>query len=200
MGIRTEIRGIDTIPQNSAGILAAKHASNYDAVLAWQLRPRVTAFAKKELFKIPFLGLMFNKIGVVKVDRGSGKSFDDMKKVADFLEETNNLLIVFPEATRVKPGVRKKLKSGAFHLYNEHNIPVYPVATNTGQLWRKGFWHRSGTIIYEVGEALPTGLDKKAFMQAMHEKIILRSDEIMREQGLDLPPYEDQIIYSKKGR
>ena len=198
MGIKVEIRGRESIPKDSPSILAAKHQSNFDAVLAWQLRDRLTAFAKKELFNIPLLGVIFKKIGVIRVDRGSGKSFDDMQRVANFLHETNNLIIVFPEATRVPPGVRKKLKSGAYHLYKEYNIPVYPLATNSGQFWRKGFWHTPGKVVYEIGERLPQGLEKKDFMAAMHEKIIIRSDELMREQGMDLPPHDDQPIYIKK--
>ena len=198
MGIKTEIRGLEFIPENSPSIFVAKHQSNFDAVLAWQLRDKITAFAKKELFKVPLLGVIFNKIGVIKVDRGSGKSFDEMQRVADFLKETNNLLLIFPEATRVPPGNRKKLKSGAYHLYKEYNIPVYPVATNSGQFWRKGFWHAGGKVVYEIGKPLPPGLEKKDFMKAMHETVVLRSDELMREQGLDLPPHGEQPLYTKK--
>lgn len=198
MGITTEIRGLDTIPIDSPAIIVAKHQSNFDAVLVWQLRDRLTAFAKKELFRVPLLGVIFNKIGVIRVDRGSGKSFEEMQRVANFLKETNNMIVIFPEATRVPPGVRKKLKSGAYHLYKEYNIPVYPIATNSGQFWRKGFWHTPGKVVYEIGECMPQGLEKSDFMAAMHERVVLRSDELMREQGMDLASHEDQPIYSKK--
>lgn len=200
MGIRTEIRGLEAIPKDSPSIIVAKHQSNFDAVLAWQLRDRLTAFAKKELFRVPLLGVIFRKIGVIRVDRGSGKSFEEMQRVADFLQETSNMIVVFPEATRVPPGTRKKLKSGAYFLYKEYDIPVFPIATNSGQFWRKGFWHSSGKVVYEVGACLPKGLEKKKFMEAMHGSVILRSDELMREQGLDLPPYEEQPVYSKKAK
>lgn len=198
MGISTEIRGLENIPKDSPAIVVAKHQSNFDAVLAWQLRDRLTAFAKKELFRVPLLGVIFNKIGVIRVDRGSGKSFDEMQYVANYLRETNNLILIFPEATRVPPGVRKKLKSGAYHLYKGYDIPVYTIATNTGQFWRKGFWHSAGKVVYEIGAPLPQGLEKKDFMAAMHERVVLRSDELMREQGMDLPPYEEQPVYTKK--
>ncbi len=198
MGIHTEIRGLDTIPKDSPAIIVAKHQSNFDAVLAWQLRNRLTAFAKKELFRVPLLGVIFNKIGVIRVDRGSGKSFEEMQQVASFLKETNNMIIVFPEATRVPPGTRRKLKSGAYFLYKEYDIPVFPIATNSGQFWRKGFWHSSGKVIYEVGNCLPKGLEKKEFMAAIHQRMVLRSDTLMREQGLDLPPYDAQPFYNKK--
>ena len=200
MGIRSEIRGLEKIPKDSPAIIVAKHQSNFDAVLAWQLRDRITAFAKKELFNIPLLGVIFNKIGVVRVDRGSGKSFDEMSKVASFLKDTNNMIIIFPEATRVPPGYKRNLKSGAYHLYKGYDIPVYSIATNSGQFWRKGFWHSPGKVIYEVGDCFPAGLEKKEFMKLLHNNVVLRSDEFMREQGLDLPPNEDQPLYAKKSK
>ena len=182
-GIRHEYRFPERLPKEGALIIAAAHQSNMDPMLTCLLRSDVTALAKKELFSLPFIGAILTKIQVIKIDRKSKTAHKGMESVADHLSEYKRPLIVYPQATRVAVGTSKRLKSGAYYLYKDAGLKVYPVATSTGLFWTRGFWHRAGTAVFQVGEAFPEGLSKEEFIKRMHEEIVVKSNALMREAG-----------------
>ena len=52
----------------------------------------------------------------------------------------NRSMMIFPQGTRVKPGISSKEKPylpGVFFLYSQAKVPVIPVAHNAGLLWPK---------------------------------------------------------------
>ena len=182
-GIKYEYRFPERLPKEGALIIAAAHQSNMDPILTFPLRPDVTALAKKELFSLPFIGPILKKAKIIKIDRQSKKAHRGMQEVAEHVEESGRPLIVYPQATRVAIGKSKPLKSGAYYLYKDAGLKVYPVATNTGLFWTRGFWHRAGTAVFQVGEPFPEGLSKEDFMVRLHEEVVVKSNELVRESG-----------------
>jgi len=188
-GIRYEHRFADKLPKDGALIIAAAHQSNMDPMLTYLLRSDVTALAKKELFSVPFIGSILKKARIIKIDREAKTAHRSMHDVADHVNESGRPLIVYPQATRVPIGARKALKSGAFYLYRDAGLTVYPVATNTGLFWTRGFWHRAGTAVFQVGDPFPSGLSKEAFMKRLHHEVVVKSNDLVREAGYgDLLP------------
>lgn len=183
MGIRIEYRGIEKLPKTGPVILAPAHQSNVDPMLAFMLRQDVTALAKKELFRIPAIGQVLKAMRAIRIDRQSGDAHKAMKGVGEQIREEGKVLIVYPQGTRVKIGKSKKLKSGVFHLAKDTGLPVYTVATSAGLFWSRGFFHRSGTIVYEIVEKLPEGLDKPEFMKHIEQDVVIKSDKLVTEAG-----------------
>ncbi len=180
-GIRVEVRGLAHVPTDRAVILLAKHMSNLDPIVTFVRLPRMTALAKKELFQIPFIGAIFRKLGIVRIDRQSGRAHEQMPQVLAAVKSARRPLVVYPEGTRVRPGERRKLKSGAFYLQLDGDIPVVPVATNSGLHWPKGLaLIRPGTVIYEFGPPLPHVREKERFLALTEEHVLTRSDALMR--------------------
>lgn len=184
MGIKIEYRGIEKLPKDSALILLSKHQSYFDPILAFKIRPDVTALAKKELFNTPFLGTVLRKANIIRVDRQSRTAHEAMPLAGQHVVDSRRALIVYPEATRVTVGKEKKLKSGAYHLQKDHELPVYPVSTNAGVFWSNGFWHSSGTAIYQIGDPFPSGLSKSEFMVRAQKEVVDASDNLMLEAGV----------------
>lgn len=182
-GIRYEHRCGEKLPREGALIIAAAHQSNMDPILTYLLRSDVTALAKKELFKVPFIGAILKKAQIIKIDRQSKTAHRSMQDVADHVHENGRPLIVYPQATRVAIGASKPLKSGAYYLYKDAGLTVYPVATNTGLFWTRGFWHRAGTAVFQVGDAFPAGLSKEDFMKRLHMEVVVKSNDLVREAG-----------------
>lgn len=181
LGLRIERRGVDRLPRHTGYILAAKHQSNLDPIVTFALLPDMTALAKKELFAIPIIGALFRKLGIIRIDRQAGTAHQAMPDAARAVIDARRPLLVYPEGTRVPVGERRKLKSGAFHLQTASKLAVYPVATNSGLFWRKGLLGmRGGTVVFEIGEPVPAGLTKAAFMALLHERVVDRSDTLMR--------------------
>lgn len=183
VGIKHEYRGLEKLPKEGALILAAAHQSNMDPIMTFPLRNDVTALAKKQLFLIPFIGTALRKIRIVKIDRESKTAHKGMDTVAREVVDLGRPLIVYPQATRVPPGETRRLKSGAFHLQEATNLPVYTVSTNTGIFWTKGFWHRAGTAVFEIDGPFAPGRDKAEFMTLMEDKVVKRSNELITEAG-----------------
>ena len=40
---------------------------------------------------------------------------------------------------------------------------------------------RGGTVVFEIGEPVPAGLTKAAFMALLQERVVDRSDALMRD-------------------
>ncbi|MFC3052261.1 lysophospholipid acyltransferase family protein [Kordiimonas pumila] len=184
MGIKAEYRGLENYPKEGGFILAAAHQSNADAIMTFCLRSDVTALAKKELFSTPIVGRILAKMQVIRIDREARHAHKGMTEVGNSVVEMGRPLIVYPQATRIRIGQQaKKLKSGAYFLQQETGLRVVPVATNTGLFWRKSFWHRSGTMVFDIGAPIPEGLDKDAFMAQLETWIVDRSNMLVIEQG-----------------
>ncbi len=195
-GIRYEHRYAERLPKDGALIIAAAHQSNMDPMLTYLLRGDVTALAKKELFKLPFIGPILTKAKIIKVDRQSKTAHRSMQAVAEHVEESGRPLIVYPQATRVAIGKSKPLKSGAYYLYKDAGLKVYPVATNTGLFWTRGFWHRAGTAIFQIGEPFPSDMSKEEFMARLHQEVVVESNALVREAGYEhlLPKDADKPL------
>ena len=183
MGIKYEYRGLEHIPADTGFILAAAHQSNLDPIMTFPVREGVTALAKKELFATPIVGQILRAMGIIRIDRQSKKAHTAMQGVGDQVKANKNLLIIYPQGTRVPVGETKRLKSGAYHVHADTSLPVIPVATNTGLFWTKGFFHRSGKAVYEIHPPMEAGLSKEAFMNKLEAIIVGRSHELMADAG-----------------
>lgn len=183
MGIKYEYRGLEHIPEHDGFILAAAHQSNLDPIMTFPIRSGVTALAKKELFSTPIVGQILRKIGVIRIDRQSKNAHKAMHGVGQQVKDNNNLLIIYPQGTRVPVGQTKRLKSGAYHMHVDTGLTVVPVATNTGLFWTKGFFHRSGKAVYEVHPPMASSLEKDEFLKQLEEIVVDRSHTLMSEAG-----------------
>ena len=178
--IKIEEHGIENIPRDRGFIYCSKHMSNIDAYILFRRSPNLTAMAKKELYRVPLIGMVLNKMGVLAIDRGAGKA---QQKTADFaktLLDKKLPMIIFAEGTRVPAGERKPLKSGVYYYQQEEDLNIIAVSHNSGICWQKNSWIKlPGTIVVEYHPAMPKGLTKQAFMAALEHRLLDRSDELM---------------------
>ena len=78
-------------------------------------------------------------------------------------------IIIFPEGTRVIHGEAPPLQSGFAGLYKMLNVPVVPVAVDSGKLMPRNRWRRRpGIITYKVGEEIPAGLPRAEVEARVH--------------------------------
>lgn len=74
-------------------------------------------------------------------------------------------------------------------------MPLLPVALNSGLYWpRRSFIRRPGTIVVEIGEAIPPGRDRDVVFREVQAQIEAMSGRLLvegrRELGLDATPVE----------
>lgn len=147
----TEEDGVPTTPNDNLrldgkSIIASKHMSIMEvAVLATNVQ-NPFFIVKRELLWIPVYGWAFWRMGLQPVNRARGAT--NMHKLTEAVAKkimNGQTLIIFPEGTRVKPGVRIPLKRGLLFLAHQLKLPILPVGTDTGVYWPKHGKMTSGT-------------------------------------------------------
>lgn len=122
-----KVFGRDSFPKEGAVIVAPNHASNFDPPLVGTALPRHISFmAKEELFRNFFLRTIITWLGAFPVNR-KGVDKIAIRRAMDILKK-GNLLGIFPEGTRRKPGHLGPFHDGAASLALRTGTPIVPVA------------------------------------------------------------------------
>jgi 1-acyl-sn-glycerol-3-phosphate acyltransferase len=189
VGLDYMVRGQEHLPAGPA-IVAAKHQSAWDTVAISVLIEYPSVVLKRELFMIPVWGWHARRCGMIAVDRGAGAAaLKGMVKQARARVAEGRKIVIFPQGTRTAPGVRRAYFPGVAALYAQLDLPVVPVALNSGLFWgRRAFTKRPGTIVVEYLPPIPPGLTRSAFMQELERRIEAASDRLAREAGFDPGP------------
>jgi 1-acyl-sn-glycerol-3-phosphate acyltransferase len=179
-GLHSEVRG--PVPQGEC-LIAAKHQSFLDIILIFGAVPRGKFIMKKELVWAPILGWYALRIGCVPVDRGKrGSAITRMMADVRSGASLPGQLIIYPQGTRVAPGVKAPYKVGTALLYQQLAQDCVPVAANVGLFWpKRGILRRPGTAVVEFLPAIAPGLSNAAFMARLEAEIEPASDRLMIE-------------------
>ncbi len=171
-GIKLELRGKQNLPAGAC-LVASKHQSAFDTFVVHMILHDPAVVLKKELLSIPIYGWYTRKTKMIPVDRAGGaKALKDMVAAAEAARDQDRPVFIFPEGTRSAPGSETPYQPGVAALYKRLDLPVIPVALNSGLFWpRRSFMRNPGTIVMEFLEPIPPGLDRKAFMATLHDRI-----------------------------
>jgi 1-acyl-sn-glycerol-3-phosphate acyltransferase len=182
-GIRYEIRGREKIPDGPL-IVAAKHQSALETFVLPHLFENFVFIVKRELMWIPIFGWLMAKGRMVPVDRGAGsQALARMAERARVELARSRQLIIFPEGTRRPPGAEPRYKYGVAHLYATEGVPCLPVALNSGLFWpRRSIRRLPGTVIIEILDPIPPGLDKNAFFERLKNDLETATARLIAEE------------------
>ncbi|WP_281995227.1 lysophospholipid acyltransferase family protein [Ruegeria faecimaris] len=184
VGIRCEIRG--TVPVDEV-VIGAKHQSFLDIIMIFSAIPHGKFIMKRELLWTPVIGLYASRLGCIPVNRGK-KGAAVAKMVQDVAKEFTEpgQLVIYPQGTRVAPGVHKPYKVGTAVLYEGLGIPCVPVATNAGVFWpRSGVMRKPGLAIVDFLDPIEPGVERARFLDRLEDVIETRSNALMTEVGFD---------------
>jgi 1-acyl-sn-glycerol-3-phosphate acyltransferase len=181
MGLyRLRARGLEHLPEGGF-VLAANHTSNFDPwPLGLPLWPRrqLRFMAKSELFN-PLLTPLLRACGAFKVRRGEGDV--EAMRAAVGLVRNGEIVVMFPEGTRRRKGLRKKhvarAHTGAARIALNAGAPLVPAAiAGTDRLLRLG------PLRVAYGQPLDLsdldGLELKRAAEAATERLMARIDEL----------------------
>lgn len=156
------IRPVLVDPQMRGGVIyAIKHESFFEAIDMPALFDLPVVFAKAELTRLPLWGRAAVQYGIVPVEREAGaKALRAMVGAARKWSATGRPLVIFPEGTRVPHGQQPELQAGFAGLYKLMNLPVIPVAVDSGRLYHRWF-KLPGPVHYQFGEEIPAGLPRE---------------------------------------
>lgn len=171
-GIDCEVRGEENLT-GGAVIIASKHQSAWDTLIYNKLFEDCAYVLKRELFMFPCFGWFLWKVGMIGVDRqgGAGALKELVRQTRDCLA-AGRTIIIFPQGTRTPPGEERPYLPGVAALYRQCDVPVVPVALNSGLYWpRRRFIKRQGKIILEYLEPIQPGLGKRQFLDTLRARL-----------------------------
>lgn len=182
VGIRSKVTGGDNIPEGGC-IIAAKHMSDWDifAILPYTGRPAF--IAKKELLDIPFFGWAAKALDTIPVDRS--KKSDAVAPMLDAARaaiERKCRIVIYPEGTRKAPLADPDYRFGIAKLYAALNVPVVPVALDSGLYWSRNslvLW--PGTARARFLPAIKPGLTAEQFHAELERVIETATDDMIAE-------------------
>ena len=126
--VRVIVEGGENAHREQSYVVVTNHQSMYDILLIYGwLELDLKWVMKKELRKVPGIGLGCEKAGHIFVDRKKPKQAAQAIKEALARMGKGVGILFFSEGTRSRDGHLLPFKNGAFRLSVDQNLPILPV-------------------------------------------------------------------------
>lgn len=162
-GIKYELHGQENVPP-APFVILSNHQSPWETLFLYHAFLPVCAILKKELLNIPFFGWALRLLQPIAIDRSKkNKSLHQLLEQGKQNLDNGISVLVFPEGTRVAPGVHKKYSAGGAELAINAGRLILPVAHNAGHCWpAHKFIKNPGTVKVVIGQPIdPAGRTAK---------------------------------------
>lgn len=185
IGLEYEITGLEHLPKRGAYIVGAKHQSMWETMKLHLILGDPAIILKRELLWLPIWGWYAAKARMIAVDRGKkGAAVASMLEGAKRVKAEGRPICIFPQGTRVAPGVHSPYKIGIAILYEALELPIVPMALNSGVFWgRRTFIRRPGRITIEFLPPIEPGLTKEAALARLETELEAASDRLVVAVG-----------------
>ncbi len=145
--------GTEHIPASGPAIIAANHRSFLDPFVIGTMGRRPMYYvAKQELFRHPWQAWILNSLGAFPVNRGAGDR--ETIETAKAILARGDIVLIFPEGTRTRPGALGKPHRGVGRLALETGAPVVPIAVIGTEAVRRGWRIRPHKVRIRAGRPL----------------------------------------------
>jgi 1-acyl-sn-glycerol-3-phosphate acyltransferase len=167
-GLTFEVRGAEKMPEGPV-LIASAHQSTWENLFFQIIFDNPAILIKEEILRYPLVGAIAKKNGHIPAHRSGDieairRSFEDAKRQA----ASGRCILVFPSGTRSGVDKAPPMRRGVAALYEQLRLPCVPVVHNSGLYWRNKSWLRCpGTIVVEILDPIPVGLDKKTFLDTL---------------------------------
>lgn len=176
-GIDVQVTGREHIPADGPVIIASKHQSYGDGFVIFSQFADLSFVTGNHLEKFWGLKRILTKMNAVVVDQCGGSDVQaKMDAQAENIVREGRRLLIFPEGHLSQVGTHHRYRKGIWHLQQDFDCPVVPVANTLGQRWNQSDWTKHpGPATLEFLEPILPGLDKDAFMELLENRIESRS-------------------------
>lgn len=154
LNLSYEVRGAEHLPDKGPYIIAAKHQSPYETFKLHRLFGDPAIILKQELLSVPIWGKFLGRVNPIAINRKAGKTA--MKQVVEGalrVKAEGRPIVIFPQGTRVYPWETthdKPYKAGLARMQEATELPVIPMALNSGMFWPRKSWLKgTGKVVFE---------------------------------------------------
>ncbi|TMF11338.1 MAG: 1-acyl-sn-glycerol-3-phosphate acyltransferase [Chloroflexi bacterium] len=182
-----KVEGLENVPRQGPLVVCANHFATLDPPMVPAFLPRADTWnmAKSEYFRKPLMRWIFTRYHAFPVVRHSADRAA-LRRAFDLLK-AGEVLIIYPEGTRVESGELATPEPGAGFIAQKAGCPVLPVAlTGTRECLPKGArWPRRVPVTLRFGEPFLLPQRRPNGERISHEEA---SDAIMLAIAELLPP------------
>ena len=131
----------------------------------------------------------FYKAGCVVVDRKAGaKALKHLVVGVQVALARGSQVVIFPEGTRTAPDQKVDYHPGIAAIYRDANVPVVPVALDSGLFWgRMAALKYPGEITIRFMEPIQPGGDRREFLGLLQGRVEGESAKLMAEKRARYP-------------
>jgi len=171
-GTRYEVRGRENLP-HAPYLAVAKHQSAWETFALIPLFQDPAIVMKSELTRIPVYGWFCRKFDHILVKRERrAAALKSLIAEAKKRTQCGREILIFAEGTRTDPGAKPDYKPGFVALYQALDLPMVPIALNSGLYWPRGTsLSYPGTIIVDILPAIEPGLPRAAARAAIIDAV-----------------------------
>jgi len=188
------VEGAENVPRTGAMIVCPNHFGTLDPPMVPAFLPRGDSWnmAKSEYFKKAWMRWLFTAYQAFPVVRHTADRVA-LRRSFDLLT-AGQVLIMYPEGTRVEAGVLSKPEPGAGFIAQKADCPVLPVAvTGTRECLPKGkLWPRRVPVTVRFGKPFMVRQRRASGDRVSHEEA---ADAIMLKIA-ELLPADKRGAYS----
>lgn len=187
--IHLTVSGTENLKIGIPYVLCVNHQSHMDIPIVLAALPMQFRFAaKKELFRIPFLGWHLRRSGHVAIDRENPRAAIRALSKAAKTIEAGTPLVIFPEGWTSQDGSILPFKGGGFMLATRSGTEAVPVAIRgSRQVLKPRTYHvRAGKVEVKIGHPIPSeGVSNSDLSRAVRSEIISLFEGTQHEQTMD---------------
>ena len=180
-GVQGEVVGREKIDPTKTYIFMCNHQSFVDIFVLLANIPKDFKFImKKELMRIPILGLTMRRAGYMEIERDDPReSIRQLSKAIENIKSGVSVLI-FPEGTRSPDGKLLPFKKGGFYIAIRSGCDVIPLyIQGTHLIGPKGSWSmKKGKYKLIIGTPIST--------KDYTKKDIVKLMELIREEMIKM--------------
>ena len=188
-GLSYVVRGAENLGDGPV-LLASAHQSTWENLAFILIFDNPVFVIKEEIFHYPLVGTIVRKNDYISAHRAG--DLDGLRQSIDAARTEigrGRSIVIFPPGTRTGTGPMPVFRRGVAALYETLQCPCVPVAHNSGHYWKHRSWLRyPGTITVEILPAIAAGLDKKAFIDTLSERLTDATERLLREEMPTLMP------------
>jgi len=177
-GAQLKVEGIEKLRTLPTAVFVSNHTSYMDTPVIFSTIPRqFRILAKKELWRIPFIGWYLERSGQISIDTANPNASLVSLGVGVKALRSGMPLFVFPEGGRTPNGQLQSFLPGAAYLAIRAQVPVVPIALigvyDLLPIHTRHFY--PGKVILRVGDPISTiGLTVRqldSLNERLHEAI-----------------------------
>ncbi len=184
---RIRVKGTEHIRKGQAYIIISNHQSAMDIVLLYRLWMHFKWVAKREIFRIPFIGWNLWLCKHIAIDRASVRGARTMIVQAQTCLSKGCSVLIFPEGTRSPDGRIKRFKEGAFVLAKKTGVPILPVILNgTREVFPKNGYTLKGSQTFTI-EILPE-IQPASFLNKDVETLTNEVNQLFSDKHSEIAP------------